>query len=64
MNSLTALAGYLRDTYAITHVAGHRDFNPDITECPGETLEPMLSEFAQSVGLSLGTDGYRPPPGS
>ena len=62
LNTLAALTDYLRDTYGITHLAGHNDFNPDLTECPGDNLHPLLPAFAQSHSLSFGTGGYVPPP--
>jgi hypothetical protein len=43
----------------LTHLAGHRDFNP-FTECPGTTMLPYLSVLADSAGLLLGTGGYQP----
>jgi len=44
----------------LTHLAGHRDFNPT-TQCPGAHLYPMLASLALSAGLTLGTGGYLPP---
>jgi N-acetyl-anhydromuramyl-L-alanine amidase AmpD len=60
--TLTTLLLSLRDTYGITHLAGHRDFLPTETVCPGQALEARLPELARTVDLHLGTDGYRAPP--
>lgn len=46
---------------ALTHLAGHREFN-DFTECPGNSMLVYLEEFAASAGLVRGTGGYRPAP--
>ena len=54
------LGGLLRDGYSITHLAGHRDFQPDDTVCPGRYLEPQLPGMAAQLGLNFGTQGYRP----
>jgi hypothetical protein len=43
----------------LTHLAGHRDFNP-FTECPGTNMLPYLSVLADSASLLLGTGGYQP----
>jgi len=59
--SLTTLLLSLRDTYGITHLAGHRDFLPAETVCPGRALEARLPNLARAAGLRLGTDGYRAP---
>ena len=45
----------------LTHLAGHHDFN-DFTECPGKYMVTYLTMLAQSAVLTLGTDGYQPPP--
>lgn len=59
--TLRALAGYLREAYTVTHMAGHRDFQPGATSCPGDSLWPLLPELAADVGLTWGTEGYAPP---
>lgn len=56
--SLEALTGALRDAYGITHLAGHRDFQPGVTVCPGANLAPMLPTLAPKWGLTYGTGGY------
>ncbi|MCA9914400.1 MAG: N-acetylmuramoyl-L-alanine amidase [Anaerolineae bacterium] len=45
---------------ALTHIAGHQDFNPE-TECPGTNLIPYITQFAAVTQLQVGTDGYIPP---
>ena len=62
MISLTALVKTLAEQVPITHLAGHRDFQPGETECPGSNLEALLPGLAADVGLQYGTGGYVPPP--
>lgn len=59
--SLRTLSGCLIDAYAITHIAGHRDFQPGITDCPGDNLEALLPDLATELGLEFGTEGYAGP---
>ena len=61
MKTLRRLIAYLRDAYYITHIAGHRDFQPDETECPGRYLEKQLPTLATDLSMKFGTDGYVPP---
>ena len=56
---LKLLARHLADEYAITHLAGHRDFQPDETVCPGKNLEPLLPHIAAELGMEFGTGGYK-----
>ena len=58
LTTLHQLAVYLRDTVGITHLAGHRDFQPEATICPGEHLWPLLPGVAEESGLVWGTAGY------
>lgn len=58
LNSLTALNQDLKSTYKITHLAGHQDFQPGETLCPGKNLEPLLPGLADELGLKFGTAGY------
>jgi N-acetyl-anhydromuramyl-L-alanine amidase AmpD len=44
----------------ITHIAGHRDFNPQ-TECPGSNLDRYVTALATAFNLIKSADGYRPP---
>ncbi|MBN2470612.1 MAG: N-acetylmuramoyl-L-alanine amidase [Anaerolineae bacterium] len=53
------LTGWLAETLALTHLAGHREFNAD-TVCPGANLFPHLDMLAQAAGLARGTGGYAP----
>jgi hypothetical protein len=59
--SAQALAQALKIQYALTHLAGHRDFQPDETVCPGKYLEPLLPGWALAAGLQFGTGGYVAP---
>jgi hypothetical protein len=59
--SAQALARALKVQYGLTHLARHRDFQPDETVCPGKYLEPQLPAWAQAVGLQFGIGGYVPP---
>lgn len=53
------LIRYLIHTYAgISHLAGHHDFQPEETVCPGKNLEPLLPGWATELGLKFGTGGY------
>jgi N-acetylmuramoyl-L-alanine amidase len=56
----SAFITYLRTTYALTHLAGHFEFNPE-TVCPGRYMKPYLDGLAQETGLARGTKGYVPP---
>lgn len=55
---LRELSGCLRDVYRLTHIAGHRDFQPGVTVCPGLHLEALLPELAVELGLEFGVGGY------
>jgi hypothetical protein len=56
--TLRDLIAYLRDVYHITHVAGHHDFQPEETECPGARLRKRLPTLATELSMNFGTDGY------
>ena len=59
--SLRALVDYLRYTYEIRYLAGHKDYpgqSPDGTECPGENLYPLLPDLARELGMKYGIEGY------
>ncbi len=62
LTTLQALIAALISLYGITHLAGHRDFQPGETECPGDQLESFLPQLAAQWGLVFGTGGYVPPP--
>lgn len=62
--SLRALVDYLRYTYDIRYLTGHRDYpnqSPDGTECPGENLYPLLPSLARDLGMRYGVGGYITP---
>jgi len=59
--SAQVLAQALKVQYALTHLAGHRDFQPDETVCPGKYLEPLLPGWALAAGLQFGIGGYVAP---
>lgn len=56
--SLKTLVASLAGQYGITYLAGHRDFQPDETVCPGRNLETLLPGLAAELGLKFGTAGY------
>jgi hypothetical protein len=61
IESLEGLVDYLRYTYEIRYLAGHKDFpdqSPDGTECPGDHLAPLLPDIARNLGMKYGIDGY------
>lgn len=58
---LASLKSLIRDLvgkHPLTHLAGHRDFQPGKTVCPGRNLAPRLPRLAAESGLKFGTDGY------
>jgi hypothetical protein len=57
----TILVRYLTYQYTLSHLAGHRDFQPDETVCPGKHLEPRLPDIAHALGLKFGIEGYTGP---
>jgi hypothetical protein len=59
--NVKTLIRYLTSQYTLTHLAGHRDFQPEETVCPGKHLEPRLPDLAAELGLKFGTDGYTGP---
>ena len=63
-DSLGKLVDYLRFTYSIRYLSGHRDYphqSPDGTDCPGNNLYPLLPEMAEKLGMEYGIDGYVKP---
>lgn len=56
--TLKQLVRCLADEYALTHLAGHRDFQPGVTLCPGENLGVLLPGLATELSLEFGTGGY------
>jgi N-acetyl-anhydromuramyl-L-alanine amidase AmpD len=64
IDSLTKLVDYLRYTYGIRYLAGHKDYpdqSPDGTECPGDNLYPLLPDLARELGMKYGIGGYVKP---
>lgn len=61
IESFKNLARGLKNDFKITHLAGHRDFQPGVTVCPGENLEILLPGIADELRLKFGTDGYSGP---
>ena len=49
--SLKALSSCLANNYKVTYFAGHRDFQPGETVCPGRYLWQLLPELAESIEL-------------
>lgn len=62
LESLKELAHCLISEFGFTHLAGHRDFQPGATVCPGHNFAPQLPALAKELGLKFGTDGYIPNP--
>lgn len=62
LSSLEQLGRCLAAEYQISHLAGHRDFQPEATVCPGQKLEVLLPDLAAELGLEFGTGGYVGPP--
>ena len=63
-DSLVNLVDYLRYTYKIRYLAGHKDYpdqSPDGTECPGANLYPLLPDLARRLGMKFGIGGYAKP---
>lgn len=55
LTTLEALLSGLVEHYPrITRLAGHKDFNPGQTLCPGSSLAPLLPEMAEKLGLEYG----------
>lgn len=59
LEATEALGRWLVAELAVTHLAGHSQFNPS-TLCPGAGLLERLPEMAARLGLDYGTDGYVP----
>ena len=58
---LRLLVDYLRYSYDIRFLAGHKDYpnqSPDGTECPGDQLYPLLPDLAEQLGMRYGIGGY------
>lgn len=59
LGRLRQLTEVLSKEYGITHLAGHRDFLPEKTLCPGKFLEKKLRGLASRMNLEFGTTGKR-----
>lgn len=55
------LVAWLAAQLRLTHLAPHSAFNGD-TVCPGRYVAAYLLDFAEAAGLTIGTEGYLPPP--
>lgn len=53
------LVNWLAQTLALTHLAGHTEFNPE-SVCPGAHMMPYLDDLAAGANLQRGTSGYIP----
>lgn len=58
--ALGACCRWLMQILPVTHLAGHREFNPQ-TECPGVVMWNALDQLAQALGLLRGVGGYEEP---
>ena len=54
-----ALGRWLVDELALSHVAGHSQFN-EATQCPGAALLARMPVLAALLGAEYGTEGYVP----
>ncbi|MBI9051659.1 MAG: N-acetylmuramoyl-L-alanine amidase [Anaerolineaceae bacterium] len=61
IDALTQLLIVLKQEYQVTHLAGHRDFQPNVTVCPGVNLANQLPEIAAMLDYRYGMDGYQGP---
>lgn len=60
LDSASSLGAWLTASLALSHLAGHRDFNSN-TVCPGDNLQTLLEPLATTLGLAYGTSGYSGP---
>ena len=56
--TLRSLIANMHDDYHIDYVAGHHDFQPEDTECPGAHLAARLPVLAADLQMKFGTGGY------
>ena len=52
LNTLYQLLAYLRQTYSLIQLGGHRDFQPGVTVCPGRNFHPQLPTLASQLGYT------------
>lgn len=55
INTLKQLVATLRDTYQLSYLAGHRDYQPGETVCPGASIGPLIPNLAAEMGMISGT---------
>lgn len=58
LDRLRWLIHRLKQQHPLTHLAGHRDFRPGQTLCPGKYVETLLPQLAADLELQFGTGGY------
>ncbi|MBK7983505.1 MAG: N-acetylmuramoyl-L-alanine amidase [Candidatus Competibacteraceae bacterium] len=58
LDRLKWLVRRLMQDHPLTHLAGHSDFLPGKTLCPGKNVEPLLPALAAELGLRFGSGGY------
>ena len=51
-DTLRQVIEHLRDMYNLTHLGGHRDYQPGATVCPGANCWPLLTDLATSLALT------------
>jgi hypothetical protein len=61
LDALKLLLQVMKQEYHVTHLAGHKDFNPGVTLCPGENLYEKLPALAEELSYEYGTGGYEGP---
>jgi len=54
LKKLEELVSFLVNLYSIENLAGHRDYNPGITLCPGDHLAVLLPALAEKAGVRFG----------
>jgi hypothetical protein len=55
LDQLVALTSILVRDYSIANLAGHRDYNPGLTQCPGDSLALLLPDLAAHLNVRFGT---------
>ena len=53
LETLTTLLGYLQSQYTIGRLGSHREFQPGVTACPGQYLQPELGGLRNRLGLGF-----------
>ena len=52
LETLVTLLGYLQGQYTIGRLGSHREFQPGVTACPGQYLQPELAGLRHRLGLN------------